>query len=47
MSLAQRREMVDRLTHHIHIQDMNGDSYRLKGSRENTVSQPLDQPDDA
>ena len=25
----------ERLTHHVHILEMNGDSYRLKGSREN------------
>ena len=36
--------LLDRLTHHVHILEMNGESYRLRGSRENTVSQPLDQP---
>ncbi|MGA2572305.1 MAG: ATP-binding protein [Terracidiphilus sp.] len=25
--------MLDRLTHHVHILEMNGDSYRLKQSR--------------
>ena len=36
----------DRLTHHVHILEMNGDSYRLKRSRENSVSQPSDEPDE-
>ena len=39
--------LLDRLTHYLPILEMNGESYRFKGSRENTVSQPLDQPDDA
>ncbi len=36
----------ERLTHHVHILEMNGDSYRLKRSRENSVSQPSDEPDE-
>ena len=27
--------LLDRLTHHVHILEMNGESYRLKRSREN------------
>ena len=29
--------LLDRLTHHVHILEMNGDSYRLRGSRQNAV----------
>ena len=29
--------LLDRLTHHVHILEMNGESYRLKRSRENAV----------
>ena len=29
--------LLDRLTHHVHILEMNGESYRLKHSRENAV----------
>ena len=36
--------LLDRLTHHVHILEMNGDSYRLKRSRESAVSQPSDEP---
>ena len=36
--------LLDRLTDHIHILEMNGDSYRLRHSRGNAGSQP---PDDA
>ena len=39
--------LLDRLTHHVHILEMNGESYRLKRSRENSVSQAPDAPDDA
>ena len=37
--------LLDRLTHHVHILEMNGDSYRLKRSRENAASPPQDEPD--
>ena len=39
--------LLDRLTHHVHILEMNGDSYRLKRSRERAVSQVSDDPDDS
>ncbi len=35
--------LLDRLTHHVHILEMNGESYRLKRSREGTASQPSDE----
>ena len=34
--------LLDRLTHHVHILEMNGDSYRLKGSRQDAGPQPPD-----
>ena len=37
--------LLDRLTHHVHILEMNGESYRLKHSRENADSQAQDDPD--
>ena len=36
----------ERLTRHVHILEMNGDSYRLKRSRENVASQPPHDPDE-
>ena len=37
---------LDRLTHHVHILEMNGDSYRLKGSRQDAGPQSPDCPED-
>ena len=39
--------LLDRLTHHVHILEMNGESYRLKRSRETAPSHLADEPDDA
>ena len=39
--------LLDRLTHHVHIQEMNGESYRLKGSRQSAASQVSDDPVDS
>ena len=39
--------LLDRLTHHVHILEMNGKSYRLKRSRENAASQAPEKPEDA
>ena len=36
--------LLDRLTHHVHILEMNGESYRLKRSREGVASQTRDLP---
>ena len=38
--------LLDRLTHHVHILEMNGESYRLKRSRENAASQAPNDPDE-
>ena len=37
--------LLDRLTHHVHILEMNGESYRLKRSRENAAAQATDESD--
>ena len=37
--------LLDRLTHHIHILEMNGDSWRFRHSRQNAASQVSDDPD--
>ena len=39
--------LLDRLTDHVHILEMNGDSYRLRHSRQNAASQVSDDPDDS
>ena len=39
--------LLDRLTHHVHILEMNGESYRLKRSRENAASPASEESDDA
>ena len=39
--------LLDGLTHHVHIIEMNGDSYRLKGSWQNAVSSQPEEPPDA
>ena len=36
--------LLDRVTHHVHILEMNGESYRLKHSQDNAASQA---PDDS
>ena len=37
--------LLDRLTHHVHILEMNGESYSLKRSRENAAAQAPDELD--
>ena len=37
--------LLDRLTHHVHILEMNGESYRLKRSKETAAAQAPDELD--
>ena len=37
--------LLDRLTHHVHILEMNGDSYRLR--RQSAAYQISDEPEDS
>ena len=39
--------LLDRLTHHVHILEMNGDSYRLRHSRQSVASQVSEEPEDS
>ena len=32
--------LLDRLTHHVHILEINGESYRLRGSRQGAAAVP-------
>ena len=36
--------LLDRITHHVHILEMNGESYRLKQSRSTTPATVLNNP---
>ena len=36
--------LLDRLTHHVHILEMNGDSYRLRGSLQSVAAMPAADP---
>ena len=38
--------LLDHLTHNVHILEMNGESYRLKRSRETATPQASDDKDD-
>ena len=33
--------LLDRLTHHVHILEMNGESYRLKESKRKRSAKPV------
>ena len=37
--------LLDRLTHHVHLLEMNGESYRLKASRRRLRAQAAKTPD--
>ena len=39
--------LLNRLTYHVHILEMNGESYRLRRSRENAASQAPENQEDA
>ena len=39
--------LLDRLTHHVHILEMNGDGYRLRHSRQSAAYQVSDEPEDS
>ena len=39
--------LLDRLTHHVHILEMNGDSYRLRRRRQSAAYQVSDEPEDS
>ena len=39
--------LLDRLTQHVHILEMNGDSYRLAQSKRRSRRSPLDTPSNA
>ena len=39
--------LLDRLTHHVHILEMNGDSYRLRHSRQSAAYQVSDDSDES
>ena len=38
--------LLDRLTHHVHILEMNGDSYRLNQSKRRSRRNNADTPND-
>ena len=40
-------DLLDHLTHHVHILEMNGESYRLKRSRQATTLQSAGSPADS
>jgi len=38
---------LNHFAHHVHILEMNGDSYRLKRSQQSAASQASEEPDHA